>query len=80
MAAVGPRDRAVAVAVAAGLLAHMVYGMGDAITLWDRFAFGYWWMIGLAAAQYVLVVLGARSHLLPADQMPPNGALPGMKH
>lgn len=51
-----PRDRAVAAAVAAGLLAHMVYGMGDAITLWDRFAFGYWWMIGLAAAQYALVV------------------------
>ncbi|MBL8145712.1 MAG: O-antigen ligase family protein [Anaerolineae bacterium] len=51
----GPRERAVAAAIAAGLLAHMIYGLGDAITLWDRFAFGYWWLIGLAAAQYALV-------------------------
>ncbi len=50
-----PRDRAVALAVGAGLAAHAIYGLGDAITLWDRLAFVYWWMIGLAAAQYVLV-------------------------
>ena len=49
-----PRDRAVALAVAAGLVAHMIFGLGDAIALWDRFAFGYWWMIGLAAAQYAV--------------------------
>lgn len=60
-----PHDRAVAAAVAAGLLAHMVYGLGDAITLWDRFAFGYWWMIGLAAAQYALVAARA----IPAAEL-----------
>jgi len=43
-------DQAVAAAVGAGLLAHAVYGLGDAIALWDRFAFVYWWLIGLAAA------------------------------
>lgn len=46
--------RVVIVSVAAGLLAHMAYGMGDAITLWDRFAFVYWLMMGLVAAQYHL--------------------------
>ncbi|HYO87452.1 MAG TPA: O-antigen ligase family protein [Candidatus Limnocylindrales bacterium] len=49
------RDRALALAIGAGLAAHFVYGLGDAITLWDRFAFVYWWLIGLAAAQYVIV-------------------------
>jgi len=32
----------------------MIYGLGDAIPLWDRFAFGLWWMLGMAAALYVL--------------------------
>lgn len=49
------RDRAVALAVGAGLMAHALYGLGDAITLWDRFAFVYWWMLGLMAAQYTLI-------------------------
>jgi O-antigen ligase len=48
-------ERALALAIGAGLAAHAVYGLGDAITLWDRFAFLSWWMLGLAAAQYVLV-------------------------
>lgn len=43
-----------ALATAAGLLAHAVYGMGDAVTLWDRFAFIFWWMLGLAGAAYIL--------------------------
>jgi putative inorganic carbon (hco3(-)) transporter len=47
--------RAVSVAAAAGLLAHAIYGMGDAITLWDRFFFPLWMLFGLAGAQYVLV-------------------------
>lgn len=51
--------RAVAVAVAAGLLAHMVYGLADAITLWDRLAFIFWLLLGLAGAQYVLTVTAA---------------------
>jgi putative inorganic carbon (HCO3(-)) transporter len=47
--------RAVAVGVGTGLLAHAVFGLGDAITLWDRFAFLGWWLIALSAAQYHLV-------------------------
>lgn len=47
--------KAVSVSTAAGLLAHFIYGMGDAITLWDRFFFPLWMMFGLAGAQYVLV-------------------------
>ncbi len=46
---------AVSVAVGAGLLAHIVFGMADAVTLWDRFATVFWLMIGLAAAQYALI-------------------------
>jgi O-antigen ligase len=46
--------RALAVGVAAGLLAHAVFGMGDAIPLWDRFAFVFWWMLALAGAAYVV--------------------------
>lgn len=43
----------VAVAVGSGLVAHAVYGLADAIPLWDRFNFIYWLMLGLAAAQYI---------------------------
>ncbi len=44
-----------AVGLAAGLLAHLVYGLADAIPVWDRFGFVFFWMLGLAAAQYVLL-------------------------
>lgn len=47
--------RAVMAAVAAGLFAHGFFGLGDAITLWDRFAFLLWWLLGLGAAQAYLV-------------------------
>ena len=47
--------KAVSVSTAAGLLAHFIYGLGDAITLWDRFFFPLWMLFGLAGAQYVLV-------------------------
>jgi hypothetical protein len=43
-----------ATAVAAGLVAHMIYGLTDAIPLWDRFAFILYWLLGMIAAQYVL--------------------------
>lgn len=45
----------VTVALAGGLLAHLAYGMTDAIPLWDRFSFISWLMLGLVAAQYSLV-------------------------
>ena len=44
----------IAVSVAAGLLAHIVFSMGDAIALWDRLHFVHWLLIGLAAGQYRL--------------------------
>ncbi len=45
-----PDRRPHVMAAAAGLLAHAVYGLTDAIPIWDRWAFVGWWMLGLAAA------------------------------
>lgn len=42
--------------LAGGLVAHMVYGLADAIPLWDRFAFVGWWWFGLIAAHYLVSV------------------------
>ena len=56
--------RAVTVAVAGGLVGHAVYGLTDAVTLWDRFAFVFWMLLGLAAAQYVLVTRPAKDSAL----------------
>ncbi len=42
-------------AVGAGLLAHLLYGMGDAITLFDRYAFLGWWLYGLGMGIYAEV-------------------------
>jgi O-antigen ligase len=46
--------RAVAVATGGGLIAHAVFGLADAITLWDRFGFVYWWLLAILCAQYML--------------------------
>lgn len=46
--------RVVVVSAAAGLLAHGIYGMGDAVALWDRFIFVFWGLLGLIGAQYVV--------------------------
>jgi putative inorganic carbon (hco3(-)) transporter len=48
------QGRVVAVAVGCGLLAHAVFGVGDAVALWDRFIFLFWIMLGIAAAQYFI--------------------------
>ncbi len=45
-----PQVKVLAVAVGGGLLAHAVFGLGDAIPIWDRFAFIGWWLIALACA------------------------------
>lgn len=50
----GRKVRVVSAAVGGALLAYMVYGLGDAIPLWDRFSFIYWLMLGLAAAQFTI--------------------------
>lgn len=46
--------RAIVFSAACGIIAHAFYGLGDAITLWDRFAFMFWWVVGIIAAQYTL--------------------------
>ncbi|MFN8448192.1 MAG: hypothetical protein U0521_06290 [Anaerolineae bacterium] len=38
----------------AGLLAHAIFGLADAITLFDRFTWAYWLMVGLVCSAYVL--------------------------
>ncbi len=50
------RLRMLSVALAGGLLAHAVFGLVDAITLWDRLAFVFWLMLGLSAAVYTQAV------------------------
>jgi putative inorganic carbon (HCO3(-)) transporter len=47
-------SKALFVGVAGGLFAHAVFGLGDAIPIWDRFAFIFWWLIALGTAQYFL--------------------------
>jgi O-antigen ligase len=47
--------KAVTASVGAGLFAHGFFGLGDAITLWDRFAFLLWWLLALAGAQTFLL-------------------------
>lgn len=62
------RLRIVAAAVFAGLLAHAAYGLGDAVTLWDRFSIVLWALVGLAGAQYVLAV--RRDEDVPDSRLP----------
>lgn len=45
--------RIVGVATGAALLVHALYGLGDAVALWDRFAFVFWWVLGILGGQYV---------------------------
>lgn len=49
--------KTLALATFTGLLAHTVYGLGDVVALWDRFHFIFWWMIGLAGSQYILLIM-----------------------
>lgn len=42
--------KVIAVAVASGLIAHLIFGMGDAVTLWDRLAFLFWWILAIGSA------------------------------
>lgn len=46
--------KAVSISAVTGLLAHAVFGVGDAITFWDRFAFLFWVIVGLLRAQHLL--------------------------
>ncbi len=60
-------SRVLAVAVVAALLAHGIYGTGDAVTLWDRFIFVFWWVLGLLGAQYTLMRLRAEPSVSNAN-------------
>lgn len=46
--------KVLAVATGGALLAHTVFGLGDAIPIWDRFAFVGWWVIALAGSTKTL--------------------------
>lgn len=48
------RLRILAVSLAGGLISHAIYGLADAIPLWDRFYFIHWLMLGLTAAAALL--------------------------
>lgn len=48
-----PAYRHLAITLASAWIAHAVYGLGDAIPLWDRFAFLFWWLAGLSAALFL---------------------------
>jgi len=55
------------IAVAAGLIAHAVYGLTDAIPVWDRLAFVGWWVLGLSAALEIKATLPARPDTPSSD-------------
>lgn len=42
--------RVLALGVCGGLAAHAIYGLADTIALWDRYAFVFWWLLGLLGA------------------------------
>lgn len=63
-------DRAakvLAASVGAGLLAHAIFGFGDAVPQWDRLGFISWTWLGLVSAQYVLTTKPAPANDLQSD-------------
>lgn len=50
-----PVYQLLAASLAGTFIAHAIYGLGDAITLWDRFTFVFWWFAGLTGAMSVVV-------------------------
>ena len=46
--------RIMTIAITASILGYMGYGIGDTITLWDRFAFIHWLFIALMTAVYFI--------------------------
>lgn len=49
---------ALALALTVGFIAHTGYSLGDAITLWDRFAFVWWCLIALTCAGTKIPLFG----------------------
>lgn len=52
-------DKSLSAALAGALGAHTFFGLGDAITLWDRFTFIYWLILGMCGALYTVSFLGS---------------------
>lgn len=68
------QPRLIAVGTIAALLAHGIYGTGDAVALWDRFIFVFWWVLALLGAQYTLVRLQAGEQKAPLPAQVQTGA------
>lgn len=69
-----PLVRVVALSAGAGLLAHTIFGIADAITLFDRFTWAYWLLVGLACGAYALTRKPAAAPANPqtAEQLTVN--------
>ena len=52
--AAGPSQRVLAVGLAAGLLAHFVYGMTDVVALGAKPGMFWWWLLALLVANWQL--------------------------
>lgn len=59
--------RVIAAGVIGGLGAHFIYGLGDAITLWDRLTFGMWLLLGMGAAVSIAAQERLRRGYTPQD-------------
>lgn len=64
-----PPERAAAIALTASLFGHAVYAFTDAIPIWDRFAFVFWWLMGLLSGLDARV--SARRYA-PVPDTPPS--------
>lgn len=64
------QQQIIAVSVFAAFVSHNVYGLLDAITLWDRFQFMFWWMLGLGAAPYVMLDDAASKRTIATQNVP----------
>ncbi len=65
----GIQTRLIAVGCGSGLLAHAIFGLADAIPIWDRFAFVGYLVTGLALGQHWLMTSSQQDHaILKQDQ------------
>jgi O-antigen ligase len=62
--------RLLAKGVAAGLVGHAVYGLTDAIPVWDRMGFIFWWLLGIAGALEVLTTEPSKPESAPDSLAP----------
>lgn len=60
-----PSQKSLVLGAWAGWIAHSIYGLGDAITLFDRFGFMGWWILGLIFACYAQ---SANTHIMIKDE------------